>query len=214
MRNYFMEQEKFGLRIEFGTSFLTGTSFLCKNFFLLSRIFAEKNEKLFYLTVKDKKDLEILEFLKVRCDPKSAKEVKEKLTHLILNLCRKRKKILDFVILSFEEGVSKKLVKKQVFFRKQFKRPISENEFKKIIEATQKNSFYEAKRKTLRNFNIEIVDAKIRKIVIDSKTIYNPIGISAGNVCLETINLYLSSDFYNIIKKILKRFKTGTIFFD
>lgn len=206
--------KKCGARIKFEKSFLKGASFSCDSFFLINRICVEKNEVLFFREIKKKQNLKTLDFLKIPYKPESFKDIKEKLTYLLLNLFKNKRISLDFAILKFEEGISKKVVKRKIFLRKNHKRLISENEFKKMIESTQKSSFYAAKSKIIKPYDVEIIDARIRRITIDSKNISNPIGAAGKNFCLETVNLYLPTDFYKLIKGVLKNFKTKHIFFD
>ena len=165
--------------------------------------------------VREKNKIKILDSLELPCNQRLNIDLEVKLIDLILSLEKKRRINFNLVVIRVVKGgVGKEVIKKKKFIRKYPLMPVSKNEFKKIIEECQKESFFEMKKAIHSPFNfmavndrISLANAGIKEIVIDNEIVANPIGVLGKTISLTIINIYLPINFYKIIKRTFSKLK-------
>ena len=170
--------------------------------------------------VKNKNKIKFLDFLELPYNRRIKLDLEVKLIDLILSLEKKRRMHFNSgVIRVGKKGVGKEVIKKKKFVRNNPLRPISKNEFKKIIEKCQKELFFEMKKAVLSPFNFMIADDKlflanagIKEVAIDDKVVANPIGVLGKTISLTVVNIYLPINFYKVIKKTFSKLKIKFVF--
>ena len=170
--------------------------------------------------IKEKNKIKILDFLELPYDKRLNVDFEVKLIELILSLEKKRGINFKLATLRIKKGsIGHQVIKKKKFPRKYFQKPISENEFKKMIESLQKELYFEVEKEILSPFNLTSINnkflmagAEIKEVAIDNKVVVSPIGILGKAVSLSVANIYLPNNFYKIIKKTFSKLKIKTSF--
>lgn len=170
--------------------------------------------------IKEKNKIKILDFLELPYDKRLDVDFEIKLIELILSLEKKRKINFKSAVIGIKKGsIGYQVIKKKKFARKYFQKPISENEFRKMIESLQKELYLEVEKEILSPFNLTSINnkfstasAEIKEVAIDNKVVVSPIGILGKAVSLSVANIYLPNNFYKIIKKTFSKLKIKASF--
>jgi cell division ATPase FtsA len=152
-------------------------------------------------------NVQVLDSLERIYEKSSLTDLKIKLIDLILEMEKRGKINFYSAILGVKKGPGKEITKEIRFLRKHPQKPISEKEFKKMIEDCQKEAFFKLQKAPSRHFNFVLVSAKIKEIIIDDRKVANPIGVLGQIVSLLIKNLYLPENFYKIIAQTFSKLK-------
>jgi hypothetical protein len=160
----------------------------------------------------DKVDVQVLDSLERIYEKNSLADLRIKLIDLILEMEKRGKINFHTAILGVKNGPGKEITNEIKFSRKYPQKPISEKEFKKILEEYQKESFLKLKKMSSKDFNFVLVSAKIKKVIIDNRKVASPIGVLGKIVSLSIDNLYLPENFYKIITQTFSELKIQIFF--
>jgi len=149
-----------------------------------------------------KGSLRVLDSLKKNYKGQFSKDIEWELFDLVLTMEKRLGVYFKSAIIGIKKGPVKKIISKNKFLRKYPQKPIRENEFKKMIEECQRESFLKLKKETNDPFHFILISAKIKEVTIDSKKVFNPIGLIGKIISLSITNIYLPIDFYQALKKV------------
>ncbi|HOK35088.1 MAG TPA: hypothetical protein PLL80_00815 [Candidatus Pacearchaeota archaeon] len=157
-------------------------------------------------------NFKILDSKEMLYDKNSIEDLKIKLTDLILEMEKRRRINFNSAIVGVKEGIGKKIITKMEFLRKYPFKPISEVEFKKMIEECQKETFFKYQKFNNSQNSFILVSAKIKEVLIDQKKAINPFGLLGKIVSISIENIYLPISFYKIINETFAKFKMQVSF--
>lgn len=147
-------------------------------------------------------NIRVLDSLTKNYQGQFSRDIEWELLDLILTMEKRLGVYFRSAIIGVKGGPAKKIISKNKFLRKYPQKPLKENEFKKMIEECQQESFLKLKKETGNPFHFVLISAKIKEVMIDNKKVFNPFGLMGRIVSLSIVNIYLPIDFYQGIKNV------------
>ncbi len=160
-----------------------------------------------FLVVEDRNNLLLLDSRKRIYDQSSILDFKTKLIDLILEMEKRSRTNFSFAVVGVSKDIGEEIAREIKFLRKNPLKPISEKEFKKMIEECQKELLLKHQKITNPEFPFVLVSAKIKEVLVDQKKVINPLGLLGEVVSISIENIYLPVNFYKIVSEIFTQFK-------
>lgn len=132
-------------------------------------------------------------------NPESGENIKEKVEEAVLELKKYSNRDPELAIVGMGGGMSRARVGKIFHKRKNSSTPIKKSELERIIKSSQEKYFWEA-QKEFGNKKLVVARAEIKKTMIDSWIVRNPVGIKGERLFLKLFNFYVPNDFYENIE--------------
>lgn len=132
-------------------------------------------------------------------NPESGENIKEKIKETVLELKKYSNRDPELAIVGVGGGMSRARVGKIFHKRKSPSTQIKKSEIERIVKNSQERYFREA-QKEFGNREIVVARAEIKKTMIDSWILRNPVGIKGERLFLKLFNFYIPKDFYENIE--------------